>query len=160
MTANYTPVYNGNGIINLVITLEAMRLAIESVPLIKQFKSAIYANASQGYRLLEDPNYFISIRGFITSVEDAGLLEPKIKWGAKILSDDGYTERMAKLAILQSVSGIAKIENNEQVIEALIPAVVENGELQPIDNNIIVEAVARLSNDNTIIKILVKNGEL
>lgn len=160
MTANYIPVYNGNGFTNLEITLEAMNAASESPELLKQFKVAIRANSQQGYRLLQDSNYFAAVKNVLTSMDDIQLLDAKRRWGERILRDPDYLDQMAKLAIKECVGGIATLVNGQQVITALIPARVINGVFQPIAETIIVEAVAQLSNDNTLISILISRGDL
>ena len=160
MTANYIPVYNGNGFDDLVITLEAMNAANESVTLLKQFQSAIRANSQQGYRLLQDSNYFNFVKNSLNSMQDVQLLDAKRRWGERILRDADYLDQMAKLAIKESVGGIATLVEGQQVITALIPAQVINGVFQPISESIIVEAVAQLSNDNTLIRILISRGDL
>lgn len=160
MTANYNPVYNGNGFDNLVITLEAMDAANDSTILFKQFKAAIRANSQQGYRLLQNSNYFNAVKNSLNSMDDIQLLDAKRRWGERILRDRDYLDQMAKLAIYECVGGVASLVNGQQVITALIPAQVVNGIFQPIDESIIVQAVAQLSNDNTLISILIKRGDL
>lgn len=160
MTANYTPIYNGNGFDNLVITLEAMDAASNSPALLKQFTVAIRANSQQGYRLLQDANYFAGVKTVLNSMDDIRLLDAKRRWGEKILRDNDYLDQMAKLAIKECVGGVAMLVNGQQVITALIPAQVINGVFQAIPELIIVAAVAQLSNDNTLINILMARGDL
>lgn len=159
MEANYTPVYDNNGT-PIEITLDAMEAANESVALLKQFRVAIRANSQQGYRLLGDASYFAFVKNSLNNMEDVRLLDAKRRWGERILRDTDYLDQMAKLAIKECVGGAASIVNGQQVITALIPAQVIDGVLQPIAESIIVNAVASLSNDNTLIRILISRGEL
>lgn len=161
MTPNYTPVYNGNGFTNLEITLDAMAAANASPELFKQFNAAIRANADQGYQLLLDPAYFAWVKeNALGDIEDLLFLASKVNWGARILEDTDYLDQMTRLAIKKSLAGVATVVNGQQVITALIPAQVINGVFQPIADSIIIDAVAHLSNDNNIIRVLSKRNRL
>jgi len=152
-------VYNGNGL-NVPITLQASIAAVESPELIKKFASAIRASSAQGYQLLLIPEYFNQAKSQINNINDVRLLAAKLTWGEKILRDISYTEEMAKLAIRQCVGGVASFDNQgNQIIRALIPAQIVNEVFQSIPDEIIVAAVAELSNDNTLIQLLINQRE-
>lgn len=154
------PVYNDNGL-NVPITLQASIEAVESPELIKKFASAIRASSAQGYRLLLDAEYFNQAKSLINNINDVRLLAAKLTWGEKILRDISYTEEMAKLAIRQCVGGVPSFDSQgNQIIRALIPAQIINNVFQSIPDEIIVDAVTELSNDNTLIQLLINQGEL